>query len=259
MRRLGWTLVAALVAGSGCSLVRGPTTPPVVGGVQVGVASWYGPGFHGRRTANGEVFDQNELTAAHQTLPHGTHVMVTNLDNDRSVEVRINDRGPFVGGRVIDLSYAAARAIRMVGPGTARVRLEVLGDAPPPVVRRVAAPAPIRAAAAPPPAAPPPVAPAAVVPAAAVSEPPRRPPALRDPESIFAVEVAALSDPARAEHLRSRLAIRFADTFVAPLAAGESRYYRVRLGPYPMRAVALANAELVSRMGYAAIIVEDPR
>src|SRR5215470_15682623 len=127
MRR-GWAAVGLVVLlAQACSLFR--STPPVVGGRQEGIASWYGPGFHGRRTANGEIYDQYELTAAHQTLPLGTRVMVTSLANGRSVEVRINDRGPFVGGRVIDLSYAAASVIDMIGPGTAMVRVEVL-DAP---------------------------------------------------------------------------------------------------------------------------------
>src|SRR3989442_6040473 len=113
---------------AGCALHRGrPPTPPVVDGVQVGVASWYGPGFHGNRTANGEIYDQYELTAAHPSLPLGTRVMVTNLESGRAVQVRVNDRGPFVDGRAIDLSYAAARTIVMVGPGTVRVRIEVLG------------------------------------------------------------------------------------------------------------------------------------
>src|SRR5215510_2198076 len=112
------TLVAVSLGAAGCSLFRS-APPPVSGGVQVGIASWYGPGFHGNRTANGEIYDQDELTAAHPSLPLGTHAMVTNLDNGRAVEVRINDRGPFVGGRAIDMSYAAARAVDMVGPGTA--------------------------------------------------------------------------------------------------------------------------------------------
>src|SRR5207237_27842 len=111
-----------LVGAAGCALVRAPAPPPITDGVQVGVASWYGPGFHGNRTANGEIYDQYELTAAHPSLPLGTRVMVTNLENGRAVQVRINDRGPFVGGRAIDLSYAAARTIGMVGPGTVRVR-----------------------------------------------------------------------------------------------------------------------------------------
>ena len=91
-----------------------------------GTASWYGPGFHGRRTANGERFNQNALTAAHRTLPFGTRVRVTNLRNNRSVVVRINDRGPYSGGRIIDLSAAAAREIGMINSGVARVRIEVL-------------------------------------------------------------------------------------------------------------------------------------
>jgi rare lipoprotein A len=95
--------------------------------VEVGVASWYGQEFHGRPTSSREVYDMNDMTAAHRTLPFGTHVMVTDLANDRSVVVRINDRGPFVRGRIIDLSYAAARVLGIVGPGTARVRLEILG------------------------------------------------------------------------------------------------------------------------------------
>lgn len=95
-----------------------------------GVASWYGPGFEGNLTANGEVFDTSKLTAAHQTLPFDTLVRVTNLENGRVVVVRINDRGPFVGGRVIDLSRAAAERLDMVGSGTAQVRLELLSDMP---------------------------------------------------------------------------------------------------------------------------------
>lgn len=94
--------------------------------VQTGIASWYGPGFHGKRTANGEIYDQNALTAAHQSLPLGTNVMVTNIENRRAIEVRINDRGPFVEGRIIDLSLAAAKSIGVYAPGTAPVRIEVL-------------------------------------------------------------------------------------------------------------------------------------
>jgi len=120
--------LAAILAVSACGgLPRARTGPG-----EIGIASWYGNEFHGRPTSSGEIFDTNDMTAAHRTLPFGTHVMVTNLDNDRSVVVRINDRGPFVRGRVIDLSYAAARVLGMIGPGTARVRLEVLRGAAPP-------------------------------------------------------------------------------------------------------------------------------
>jgi len=96
------------------------------GTVQYGIASWYGKKFHGNPTASGEIYDMYQLTAAHRTLPLGTYVMVTNLENKRSVEVKINDRGPFVKGRIIDLSYAAARGIDIVEKGTARVMVAVL-------------------------------------------------------------------------------------------------------------------------------------
>ena len=94
---------------------------------QTGIASWYGPGFHGKATASGAIYDQNDLTAAHQTLPLGTRVMVTNLETGSSAEVTINDRGPFAKGRIIDLSYGAGKALGMIGPGTIPVRVEVLG------------------------------------------------------------------------------------------------------------------------------------
>jgi len=92
-----------------------------------GIASWYGEDFHGKKTSNGEIYDMYEMTAAHKTLPLGTHVKVINLDNDREAEVRINDRGPFVQGRIIDLSYEAAKRIGVVGPGTAKVEIIALG------------------------------------------------------------------------------------------------------------------------------------
>lgn len=93
--------------------------------VQHGVASWYGPGFHGRRTASGERFNQNRLTAAHKKLPLGTRVTVVNLRNGKSVEVEINDRGPHVRGRILDLSRAAAEQLGMKKTGVAPVRIEV--------------------------------------------------------------------------------------------------------------------------------------
>lgn len=94
--------------------------------IETGIASWYGPDFHGKKTANGEIYDQNELTAAHRTLPMPSLVRVTNLENGRAVVVRINDRGPFSKSRVIDLSRRAAELLNMVGRGTAQVRVEVL-------------------------------------------------------------------------------------------------------------------------------------
>ncbi|MEO1085304.1 MAG: septal ring lytic transglycosylase RlpA family protein [Acidobacteriota bacterium] len=105
---------------------------PRIGSTQRGVASWYGEPFHGRATASGEIYDMNLLTAAHRDLPLGTVVDVTNLDNGLEVRVRVNDRGPFVKGRVLDLSYGAARQVQMIGPGTAKVLIEIvsLGGGP---------------------------------------------------------------------------------------------------------------------------------
>jgi peptidoglycan lytic transglycosylase len=100
--------------------------PPPVSGAEVGIASWYGHPYHGRAAASGEIYDMEKFTAAHRTLPFGTLVRVINLDNEKSVEVRINDRGPFAGDRIIDLSHAAAQAIGLIGPGLARVRLELM-------------------------------------------------------------------------------------------------------------------------------------
>jgi rare lipoprotein A len=105
-----------------------PTSAPRLkkGKVQVGVASWYGPGFHGKPTASGEVYDMHALTAAHRTLPLGTLVEVRNLENGRRLVARINDRGPHVRGRIVDLSMGAAQALGLDQAGTARVRLTVL-------------------------------------------------------------------------------------------------------------------------------------
>lgn len=96
--------------------------------VQEGLVSWYGDRFHGRTTASGELFDSAAMTMAHPTLPFGTKVRVTNLRNGRSVEVRVNDRGPFVGSRIADLSQAAASALGMMRRGIARARIEILGE-----------------------------------------------------------------------------------------------------------------------------------
>ncbi len=101
---------------------------PKVHLVSTGRASWYGPGFRGRKTASGEIFDDSKFTAAHKTLPLGTIAKVTNLTNGKSVKVEINDRGPYVDGRVIDLSQAAAHALGMVNRGVAHVKIEPVSN-----------------------------------------------------------------------------------------------------------------------------------
>jgi rare lipoprotein A len=95
---------------------------------ETGIASWYGPGFHGKRTANGEVYDENGLTAAHKTLPMPSMVRVTNLENGRSIQVRVNDRGPFEAGRIIDMTRRGAQLLGFIQQGTARVRVDIMPE-----------------------------------------------------------------------------------------------------------------------------------
>lgn len=133
LRRTAALVMAAALSLSACSGNRRPAgmprpqpVVPPVGTVMTGIASWYGPGYHGKRTSSGEVYDQDDLTAAHYDWAFGTRVRVTLLTTDRSVVVRINDRFPPYKGRLIDLSRGAARAIGLVGPGTGEVRVEVI-------------------------------------------------------------------------------------------------------------------------------------
>ncbi|MFU8818512.1 MAG: septal ring lytic transglycosylase RlpA family protein [Desulfurivibrio sp.] len=112
--------------------IKGKTYYPIPsahGFTETGIASWYGAKFHGRRTSNGEIYDMHAVSAAHKTLPMNTHLLVKNLENGKEITVRINDRGPFVRGRVIDLSYQAARQLGMADQGLARVRITALGEA----------------------------------------------------------------------------------------------------------------------------------
>jgi rare lipoprotein A len=129
MRRIV-AVVAACVALAGCAHKKRTGAPPAVpvriGHAETGIASWYGHPYDGRPSASGEIYNMDAMVAAHRTMPFGTWVRVYNLTNDKTVEVRIVDRGPFVRGRIIDLSHAAAQAIDMIGPGTARVRVVVI-------------------------------------------------------------------------------------------------------------------------------------
>ena len=136
-----WRLAAVailLTVVAGCRTTR--PIEPGRGWTERGEASWYGPGFHGRHTANGEVYDMHALTAAHKRLPFDTVVEVLNRDNGRRVRVRINDRGPFVRGRIIDLSRAAASEIGMLGPGVARVEIRVVEPGRPQAASRARPP-----------------------------------------------------------------------------------------------------------------------
>lgn len=126
------SLLLLLFIMSSCGVIPRTPSSKTLATLGEGRASWYGPNFHGKLTANGEIFDMNELTAAHRTLPFNTIVRVDNQENGRTVIVRINDRGPYVDNRIIDLSRKAASDIDMIGAGTASVRLSLLkeGDRP---------------------------------------------------------------------------------------------------------------------------------
>ncbi|HVT92345.1 MAG TPA: septal ring lytic transglycosylase RlpA family protein [Bryobacteraceae bacterium] len=174
---------------------------------ETGIASWYGKPYDGRPAANGEIYDMEKLTAAHRTLPFGTWVRVTNLSNGKSVDVRITDRGPFINGRIIDLSKAGARAIDMIGPGTAQVRLHV-----------VQAPADTAAA------------------------------------GLFAVQVGAFQDRARAEDLRASLASDFNPVRVVERRAAPV-FWRVLVGEaHTLEEANTLAAQVQSRGGQAFVV-----
>ena len=133
MRRWGPAARALLAAGlvsllGACARPRAPDMlpPPVTGHEETGLASWYGEPYDGRRTASGEIYDMSQMTAAHQTLPFGTWLLVENLGNGRSAIVRVNDRGPFIEGRIIDLSYGAAKELDMLRAGIQEVECTVI-------------------------------------------------------------------------------------------------------------------------------------
>jgi rare lipoprotein A len=221
------------------------------GYAETGIASWYGPGFHARNTANGEIYDQDDVTAAHRTLPMPSWVEVENLDNGRRLTVRINDRGPFVGGRIIDLSRRSAQLLGVDRAGTARVRVRrVYPTGAPPTAP--ALPPVVAAAAPPPPAAPAPALPpvsVAVDPVQMVAVPASLPvavpaPAVAGPQWL--VQVAALGDAGRAAWLKGFLA-GFGPV-VTEIAPGG--LVRVRLGPYASAAPAQTALARVRGAGY---------
>jgi rare lipoprotein A len=201
-----------------------------------GIASWYGRDFQGLATSSGETYNMHAMTAAHKTLPIPTWVEVTNLDNGRRVVVKVNDRGPFVDDRLIDLSYAAARELDMIRDGTARVEIRALASAytPAPTLTTAraeppsAAPAP--AAFAPAPATPPPAAHTgiALISSADAAE---LPTSAAGTQPLFA-QVGAFSDGANAARLVDRLrSSGFAGAFVVSEPDGRHTLHRVRIGP----------------------------
>ncbi len=189
--------------------IDGKTYRPIVsskGFLQTGKASWYGKKFHGRKTANGETYDMYAMTAAHKTLPLGTWVRVDNLSNQKSVVVRVNDRGPFVTGRIIDLSYTAAEKIGVVGPGTAPVRVTALGRASqdPNLARGPVTYTPVNYI-----------------------------------DGNFTVQVGAFKDLTNATRLKTKLEQRYTNAHIVSYSDDRGLFYRVRVGRY----TTLASAE----------------
>ncbi len=190
---------------------------------EVGTASWYGPTFHGKAAASGETFDENELTAAHPTLPIPSLVRVTNLENGRSVVVRLNDRGPFVDDRIIDLSKAAGAQLDMHAKGTAKVRVQYVGPAPAMGGGAAVQVQPQRISVAP--VALPPV----VKPVAVAAKP-----AVQPADGQFFVQAGSFADLGNAHAMRDRLAPTGRVSIEATTVNG-SEFYRVMVGPWGSR------------------------
>jgi rare lipoprotein A len=195
--------------------------PSAEGFVEEGVASWYGQDFHGRKTSNGETYDMHALTAAHKTLPMNVFLKVTNLANGRSAVVRINDRGPFVKSRIIDLSYAAANELGVVGPGTAPVRIEALGyreggqDGAGPRYRQP----------------------------------------LNYDAGTFMVQVGAFTVKENAYRLAGKLKDRFGSSTVAEGWVNGQKFYRVWVGLYPSMALATDALRQIEDNGYSSSFI----
>ena len=225
-----WLVVGMLALAVGCAFHRGPrrvpSAVPMRGGVQEGVSSWYGKDFNGRPTASGEIYDMYGLSAAHRTLALGTTVRVTNLDNGRNVNLKINDRGPFVGGRILDCSYGAAKALGFVNEGLANVRIEVVS---PGQERRHYIPSP--------------------------GEEVYGGPGLPGPalDGSFTVQVGAFLSKDNALRYRDRMAGEFGDAYVIRFRD----FYRVRVGHLDSEAEADALSRRLQDAGIESFVTRN--
>jgi len=181
------------------------------GYVERGIASWYGRKFHGRKTSSGEIYNMHDMTAAHKTLPIPIYVKVRNLDNGRTAIVKVNDRGPFIDGRIIDLSYAAATRLGVDGPGTANVEISVVDHGPTRPYDLVRAQPPN-------------------APVATASEAIPATPLLRD-QPLY-IQMGSFASLNNADNLvRDLLAVNESAAQVSPLQTDQGLFYRVRVGP----------------------------
>jgi len=182
---------------------------------EYGIASWYGPGFHGKLTANGETYNMYAMTAAHKELPFDTWLRVDNLDNGRSTIVRINDRGPFIEGRIIDLSLSAAEDIGMVGPGTAQVDLYILDkNSSKKIYSRS-----------------------------------NRTLAFQTKKQSFVVQIGSFRSKAEALRLKARLALQFPDVSISETSLSGETMFRIRMGSFGSRQGASEFRELLLKEG----------
>lgn len=232
-------LAAATALLAGCAGSRlGGGTP---NWREQGLASWYGADFHGRRTANGERYNMYAMTAAHKTLPLGTQVLVTNQQTGRRIRVRVNDRGPFVAGRIVDLSLAAARSLGSTAAGVVPVTLEAVLPAAA-FVSAAAANRPRTAAGGgPAPAAPP-------------GQVPGSPPPLR---GAFAVQLGAFSLEQNARSFAARLPAPPEAVSVLPFDGGRGTLWRVRVGGYPNELDAGTAAAALTEIGLPGFVVRE--
>ncbi|HUO76700.1 MAG TPA: septal ring lytic transglycosylase RlpA family protein [Thermodesulfovibrionales bacterium] len=203
-------LLLAVSFTTSCSSARYQTR----GDTGSGVATWYGPEFHGKNTASGERFNMYDLTCAHKELPFGSVLEVTNTANGRSVKCTVNDRGPFVSGRDLDLSYAAAKEIGLIGPGQARVKITYLGRDTSYVkeVRYVSSGGP------------------------------------------YTVQVGSFKELDNALHLKASLELKYKDVYIIEAKIKKTTHYRVRVGKFQRREEAFGLAKTLADEGYSPLV-----
>ncbi len=200
--------------------IKGKKYTPIAnatGFVQTGKASWYGKKFHGRKTSNGERYNMYAMTAAHKTLPMNTWVSVHNLQNNRKIVVRVNDRGPFVRGRIIDLSYTGANRLGIVGPGTTRVRITALGRA------------------------------------TSYSKKTKAPVSFKPVnywKGNFTVQIGAFKIKTNAESYRYKLSKQYKNAHITPFTDDRGTFYRVRIGGFTNLKDAIAFSEKIITQGF---------
>lgn len=201
----------SLVLLASCAPVRYESYPKATHAV----ASWYGPDFHGRPTSSGELFDMYALTCAHKDYPFGTRLKVTNVSNNKTVDCIVNDRGPFVSERDLDLSYAAAKEIDLIGPGTGKVRIEYAGRD---------------------------------------TQYMREVKYIQGSRGPFTIQVGSFKELPNASRLKMALELKYSKVYITEAEIDGSRYYRVRIGKFPAKEEASRYAKTLAHEGYSILI-----